>query len=448
MPSSSESPHASPAPIDARGASVRSASWWGPRILVVGFVSYLISTGFIFSIFGVFIRPMAESFGASMATMGLVPVLYHLTSSTLSPLLGRRYALGAIRGYMLAGACLLPAGLLAVSRSESLAMAALSFTALTVVGSILMGPLAANTLVNNWYGPSRGRAFGLASAGSTVAGMSLPPLAAFLIGLHGWRDALPMLALLGASISLPTFLWLAVDRPSQIGQQPEGAGERPAVSRGDPAAAHEDPSGEGIEAISSPASTGELLGRVDFWAISAMFGLLFGSGLVSVTYTVPYSEQLGLTLQSGAWILALRSLSAFAGQIGLGWVSDRLGRRPVLWGAIALEFCCWLVIAFTRDVWAFAIAGIGVGFVGGSFVVLRGALISSVFRRRDFSTVSGLMVPASLPFQVLAVPLAGYLFDRSGDYAVTFRSFLVVFPVAALLLLLIRDRPAEEHGEG
>ena len=336
---------------------------------------------------------------------------------------------------MLGGACLLPAGLIAVSRAETIEQAALYFAGMAVVGAILMGPLAANTLVNNWYGPSRGRAFGLAVAGSTVAGVALPPLAALLIGFCGWRDALSILALLGMAVSLPTFFWLAVDRPALIGQLPEGGDRSGAVSASTESASK--------EPIARPISTLELLRRTDFWAIAAMFGLLLSSGLVSITYTVPYAEQFGLSLQGGAWILAARSLSAFAGQIGLGWLSDRVGRRPVLFGAIGIEFVGWFGIAYAPNVWAFVLAGIVVGFVSGSFGVLRGSLLAAVYGRRDFSTVSGLLVPASLPFQVMAVPLAGYIFDLTGDYASAFRSFLFVFPVAALLLLLIPEGQTE-----
>lgn len=421
-----------------------AGSWHGSRILLVGFVSYLISTGFIFAIFGVFIRPVAETFGANMATMGMVPVLYHLMSSCLSPVLGRRFSRHGIRVWMLLGAGLLPAGLLAVSRAVTIGQAAICFAGMAVVGSIMMGPLAANTLVTNWYGPSRGRALGLTSTGSTAAGILLPPLAALLIGLHGWRDALAILAVLGTLVSLPTLFWLAVDRPEQIGQEPE---EDPEETRLAASMASVSTPGESVGEVAgrgmadaAPISSRELVGTLHFWAIAAMFGLLFAGSLVSVTFTVAYAEQLGLSLQQGAWILTARSVAAISGQISLGGLSDRIGRRPVLWGAIAAELLCWTVIAYAPNVPAFVVAGIGVGFFGGSFAALRGALVASVFGRRDFPKVSGLLVPAALPFQVMAVPAAGYIFDVTGDYAIAFRSFLFVFPVAALLLLLIPDR--------
>ena len=78
---------------------------------------------------------------------------------------------------------------------------------------------------------------------------------------------------------------------------------------------------------------------------------------------------------------------------------------------------------------------------------LRASMVASVFGRQDFSKVSGLMVPAALPIQIAAVPIAGLLFDRTQDLGTAFSAFLFVFPVAALMLYFIRD-PAPATGPG
>jgi len=408
-------------------SEVQVRPWHGPRILAVGVVSYFVSTGLNFSILGIFIRPAAEAFSASMATMGTLPSFYHVVTALIGPLLGDRYARGSIRRFMLFGSCLLPLGLVAVSRADSLIFAAACYGSATVVGSYMMGPLASNTLVTNWYGPSRGRSLGIIATGATAAGILLPTIAAFWIEAFGWRDALALLALGSLLVTLPVFGLLVVDRPEQIGQSPE-------------AFADELPLRAAIGADPAPASTGEILRMPHFWAIAAGFGLLFSSSLISITFTVPYAEQLGLSLQGGAYVLAARSLAAVAGQVSLGWLSDRIGRRPVLLAAIGVETACWLAVVNAPNILVFTLAGVGIGFVSGSFAPLRGALVARVFGRRDFAKVSGLLSPASLPFQVLAVPLAGHLYDLSGDYSDAFRMFLYAFPVAALLVALVPDR--------
>lgn len=425
----------------ATAASARAPRpWHGPRILAAGVVSYFISTGLNFSILGVFIRPAAESFGASMATMGSLPSFYHVITALIGPALGNRYARGSIRRFMLLGSCLLPLGLVAVSRSESLAIAALCYGSATVIGSYMMGPLASNTLVTNWYGASRGRALGIIATGATAAGIVLPTVAALLIEALGWRDALALLALASLLVTLPVFATWAVDRPEALGQSPEAFGDvSPAAS-----AAATTPSASTLNSAShvepTPASTAEILRKPHFWAIAAGFGLLFSSSLISITFTVPYAEQLGLSLQGGAYVLAARSLAAVAGQVSLGWLSDRVGRKPVLLAAIAVECACWFAVVQAPNILIFTLAGIGIGFVSGSFAPLRGALVARVFGRRDFAKVSGLLSPASLPFQILSVPLAGHLYDLSGDYSDAFRMFLYAFPVAAVLIAMVPDR--------
>jgi len=421
---------ARPAPRAAAAPAERP--WHGPRILAVGFVSYFASTGLNFSILSVFIRPAAETFSASMATMGSVPAFYHGITAVLGPFLGRRYAQGGIRRFMLAGALLLPLGLLAVSRCDALAVAALWYGGATVIGSYLLGPLASNTLVTNWYGPSRGRALGVVATGSTAAGIVLPTLAALLIERFGWRDALGLLALASLFVTLPVFGLLAIERPEQVGQRPEAS---PAAAAGVAAAAGG--IAAGAEPGAEPATTRALLASIPFWAIAAAFGILFSSSLISITFTVPYAEQLGLSLQGGAFVLAARSLSAIAGQVSLGWLSDRIGQRPVLFGAIAFESVAWYALAHASGVAVFTLAGIGIGFVSGAFAPLRGALVARVFGRRDFAHVSGLLSPASLPFQIFSVPIVGWLYDRTGDYAEAFGAFLYAFPVAALLVALV-----------
>jgi len=47
-----------------------------------------------------------------------------------------------------------------------------------------------------------------------------------------------------------------------------------------------------------------------------------------------------------------------------------------------------------------------------------------------------------LPFQLLAAPVAGYLYDSTGDYAAAFRSFMPAFLVAGFILLFVRDGTA------
>ena len=59
----------------------------------------------------------------------------------------------------------------------------------------------------------------------------------------------------------------------------------------------------------------------------------------------------------------------------------------------------------------------------------------------------GLMSPCMLPIQMLGIPFAGYVFDRSGSYTVAFRSFIVLYSLAMAITFLLR-LPAREVESG
>ena len=89
-------------------------------------------------------------------------------------------------------------------------------------------------------------------------------------------------------------------------------------------------------------------------------------------------------------------------------------------------------------------AGLGLGFAGGALYPLRGALVGQLFGRAGFSSVTGILATMQLLPSLLAPPMAGTLYDQTGDYAAAFQAFLVVYLVAPILLALIR-MPARPH---
>ena len=174
--------------------------------------------------------------------------------------------------------------------------------------------------------------------------------------------------------------------------------------------------------------------------IGLTFGLLFAAGLVPVLFTIPFAMQTGLTLQDGAWVMSARAAAAVVGRIAITGLSDRLGRRAVLWGVIAAEIVLWTVLVGAKSIPVFIFASIAIGFAGAAFA-LQAALVSAAFGRASFSRAMGLLYTAELPFQLLAAPLAGYLYDSTGDYTAAFRSFMPAFFLAAIALFFVRDGP-------
>jgi len=400
----------------------------GPSVLAAAFLGNAAGVGLTLHVFGVFVEPVAKSFGATMALMAVAPVLWQCINGSLNVPLGRLLGTVSIRRVMALGAGLLGAGLVLLSRASTLVEAGLVYVALVSIGSVMVGTLPAMTLVSNWFEERRGAALGIVSAGTIAAGLFFPPLAAWLIELFGWRQAFLLLGLGTLVAVVPVVLAFVIDRPEQVGERPDG---RAASSEGDP-----------IPEV-TPVEMGTVLRDRNFWLIALTFSLLFAAGLVSVLFTVPFALQIGLDLQQAAWVMSARSGAGFAGRILLTGLSDRVGRRPVLWGVVVSQILLWSVLVRTADLRVFVFVSVAIGFTSTAFP-LRAALVGAVFGRASFSRAMGLLFLAELPFQLLAAPLAGYVYDTTGDYATAFSAFLPVFFIAGILLFFIRDGPARE----
>lgn len=400
------------------------------QILIGGFIGSLASVGLTIYLFGVFQDALVESFGTDVATYAWAPTLFMIVSGILSPLVGRALATRgrsglSIRYVMLTGVFLIGLGLIGVSRMESLVVAAVVFGLLVAPGAILLGPLLGQAMITNWFELRRGWALGIVSAGTTVGGMLTPPLAAVLIQSLGWRDAMAVLGGLAILICVPSVWLLVKDRPEDVGENPDGR------SPEEEAAAPVAP---------APSDTRALLRDPYLWLLGMTFGLIFSAGLIATIFTVPYASQLGVPLLGGAMIASVRAGSAAAGKILLGSLSDRLGIREVLYGVIATEILLTALLIQTRDPVIFTILGVAIGFVGGSPLPLKAALVGSIFGRSNFPAAMGLVQSTGVPFQLFMVPIAGAIYQATGTYAAVFGLTIPCFLVAALCLAFIRPR--------
>ncbi|SRR5579884_857390 len=144
--------------------------------------------------FGVFMQPLAKTFGWSRGEISLAFTLAALMVAVCSPFLGRlidryparRIILPCTLTYALAFGSL---GLLTPHIGHFLAV----FVLLGVVanGTTQLGYAR---VVSAWFDRSRGRALAAVMAGSGAGSMIFPPLAQEFITLYGWRAAYGILA--------------------------------------------------------------------------------------------------------------------------------------------------------------------------------------------------------------------------------------------------------------
>jgi MFS family permease len=404
------------------------------RVLAGGFLGSVASVGFTIYLFGVFQDALVEAFSTSVAVLSIAPALFMVVSGVLSPFIGRSLATGrrpglSIKNVMLTGAVLIGSGFLVLSRMTSLFAAAAAFVLLVAPGAIMLGPLLAQAMVTNWFDRKRGQALGIVSAGTTAGGVLIPPLAARLIEAFGWRDAMSILGGLVLILVLPAIAQLVVPRPEDVGE----------ITDGLPA-----PSGDEEIQAEPAADTRELLRNPRLWLAGATFGLIFSAGTISTIFTVPYASQLGIPLLGGATVVSMRAGAAAIGKIVLGSLADRLGVHPVLYGVIAIEVGLTVLLVQSRDPVVFTALGVAIGFVGGSPLPLKAALVGQLFGRNNFPAAMGLVQSVGVPIQLLMVPVAGLVYQATGTYAAVFALTIPCFLASALFLQFVRPQSTSE----
>jgi len=406
------------------------------RVLAAGFAGSFFSVGFSMYLFGVFQNAMLQSFEGSVAMFSVAPTVMSIISGVLSPFVGRALTTRArtgvsVRTSMVVGALGIGAGLLVISRVESAIGAALLFGLLIAPGTVMLGPLVTQTMITNWFDASRGQKLGIVVAGTTVAGGLVPVFAAQLIEIFGWRDAMAILGGIMLAVPLPIAALLARSTPEEVGESPDGAAAPDTDAPATPSV--------------SPLSTTDLLRRPVFWLCGIMFALQFAAGSVSVIYTVPYAQQLGLGLVASASILSLRSLFGALGKVLLGSLSDRVGVKRMIYCCFGVEIALTALMVQTRDPVWFTVFGVGLGFVGAAMLPLKGAFVGQLFGRANFGSAFGLMQTVALPFGPLIIPLAGHVKDLTDDYAVVFAGAIPLYAVGALLLSFIKPPDARSR---
>ena len=398
-----------------------SAPFLGWRMVGLGFISQNFAIGLTFGSYGVLIGSISEDFAAPrwLASLGLSLIV--LLMALVAPLLGVMLDRGSIRKIMLAGACLMAAGLAAAGAAPNIWLFLLAFGALAGLGTTLLGPIPATALANNWFADRRGMVIGLVNIPLFI--MLVPPLLTLLVDWLGWRSALFCMA--AAMLLLLPLIRLIISRPRDIQQKPfreindSGTGD-----------AAEEPEG-------TPLPMKKLLVHGRYLAANLCCGLILAGGLVLVTHAVPYALGRGFSAQQGALLLSVNGAAAMLGAFLFGWLADRLGPVRTLILNAALQAVTWSLLLVEPSYVMLLLLFPALGVCGGGVFPVFSALMSREVGRESLGTALGLSALLILPFNFSGPPLAGYLYDRTSSYIPAFQLHIMLFVAAALLLLVL-----------
>ncbi len=180
------------------------------------------------------------------------------------------------------------------------------------------------------------------------------------------------------------------------------------------------------------------------WLLASRFFVLAGGAFVANLAILWMERALGFgESEKGTWVVAALGASAVAAAIAAlpaARLSDRLGRKPLIWAACAIGASGTTVFALAPTI-EVAVAGIVlVGVGSGTFLAVDWALLSELVPKAASGRYMGMSQLATALQAVIAVAVGGIVMDLVGgvDFASGPRAGIATgvlfYAIGALLL--------------
>lgn len=365
--------------------------------------------------FAAFFGALEAEFGASRGDIALVfsvAAFVWFLSGAPAGVLADRY--GVRRVAIVGVACIaLALAIAAVAGSLNVLYATYSIGLGLGVGLVYVPSIGA---VQPWFSANRALASGIAVAGIGAGNVAGPLLAAWWIGIFGWRGAFLGLALFALALGGAAALAIR-NKPRASAAAADGIALRAALR------------------------------TTPFWLIFASLFLSCIGLFVPMVHLGPYAVDAGYTAAQGVALVSLIGLGSLLGRFTIGGPADRLGRIPALsamYAGLGVMFVLWWAAS---AYWVLALFAVVFGICYGAYVALLPTIVMDLYGARSVSGIIGCLY-TGCGFGTLIGPwLAGAAYDALGTYQAPIAAgALLSFAAAVCVLPLYGKRQAVHSG--
>jgi MFS family permease len=365
---------------DAKGEFARG---WRVLLAAALGIALGVSSLYFYSL-GIFIKPLAATFGWSRAQSALGATVGTLCAAVMAVPSGRLVdRLGSVR-VGLGSLVLLAIGFAALGTVTAGLNSFLVVTALLSLATAGSSPVSFSRMIVATFERHRGIALGLTLSGTGLGAVLIPAVLTPFVAAHGWRAGYRALAAV-IVLCLPVLALLLRTTP---GDARERAPLRP---------------------------FGEVIGNPAFGVLGTMFASASIAILGTVVHFVPMLTDAGLSPAGAGRVAALIGLAAIVSRLISGWLLDRL---PGTWVAAGLFMLAalGLVVMGAGGPILFVPGALIVGLAIGAEVDLLAFLTGRYFSRAGYGQAYGALYALFLLGGALGPALAGAMHDLTDSY--------------------------------
>lgn len=415
---------------------VRKRFFHGWAVVAALFLAGFASVVAYNPVLAVMMKPMAAELGWSRAAIAGAMSVGSLASGGLAlvvgPLMDRKGARWALAlGAAVTGMCLI-----GVSQVAALWQFYLLFGLSRAISAGVV-ELATAVAVANWFVSQRARAFGLATTGPRLGLACMPPLALLLASGLGWREAWVGLGITAWAIGiLPTILFIG-RRPEDFGLLPDGKPGRHQSSSSQP---FPSPKAARIQETDISWTAKRALGTAPFWLLTIGQAIaMMASGGVNM-HQLPHLTDRGIPPAVAVGAVSSYAIWAMVGVLAWSFLAERWGARPCLTVILALSAVGVFILAKVNSVATVYFYSAFYGLAFGGEMALFPLIWADYFGRASLGTIKGISRPVVMTFNAAGPFFAGWIYDSTGSYWLSFLVFIIAFLVGAVLIFA--SRPA------
>jgi len=382
-------------------------------VIITAFIAQGLAIGSTLAVFSLFVRPVAETFGASTLEVSVGISLITLSLAACGVPIGIWLDRGTPKFVMFTGCLVMTTAILLASLAQSLAALAL-VCVLAGIGIPMLGPLTTAAVVGKVTREERGRALGFANLGIPTFGIAFALSAGFAMEVWGWR---PTLQIFAGLIFLLGF---------------------PAIALGIPRNLNDSSNSQSTGSDSAEVWTPKrLLASRDFRLIALILGIGMGTTTGWVAHVAPFLADLGASTRYCGGVLGAMQGAMMVGTLVLGTMADRTSSVMILLGVFGVQVLCFVALFSANGLGIATAALLVAGIATGGLLPVMSHLFAEEFGSDNVGRSMGLANVTILPFGFGLPMLAGWLRDTTGSYSSTILVclLLLVFGTAAVAAL-------------
>jgi MFS transporter, OFA family, oxalate/formate antiporter len=387
----------------------------GYIVLAACFLIMTIVYGAQFS-FGVFFKPILTEFGWSRAITAGPVALGMIVSGLLSIVSGRLSDRFGPKLVVSIGALIISSGYLLMSSINSLWQLYLFYGVLVAGGSsAIYIPLV--SLIARWFTRRRGLMSGIGISGIGFGVGVIPAVASQFIVSYDWRTSLSILGAGGLILVLVLARFLK--NTHEVYQSGSGHEDAAVID-----------SKKGYT-LKEAVKTSQLWLIFTAWIF---YGFFYQVGFVHI---VAYATDLGLSAVVAATVLTIIGIVGGFGRVGMGFISDRLGIRKMVFYGFLITGAGYLCLSVSHSIWMLYVFAVIFGALNGVGLLLI-PFIAEYFGFKELGVISGIVVFANSAGAAISPPLAGAIFDAAGSYEIAFILCGIFGITAGILMWLLK----------